>query len=591
LPAAAPAAPSAGPPPAPALPAAPRRSELLLFLHFLALAACVVTYQAGDQVLLMRGDHGRDLDCFARVAAGERPYQDFQWLYGPLMLYLYAGAYQLFGASVLTVRWTFLLLTALGAALAGAAARRPYGPVAAHAVAFAVLLGGAPLHTYNHVGILVAVAVGTWAVLDALEPGPLRRRSLAGIAGAGLLAGLVKWTTGVAWVASASLVVLVARLAAPRAERAGPAAAGPAATGAREDWAILAAAVAALGATAVVYLAWLLPAGHQGVRIWLDHLGERDRGSVLGDMLAWPNFLRQALIDRPDLWAPLVDPKATLPFLLLVGGTLGAAWLLHRAARGAPWNAPARRLLALWFLSLLLSHEFLSFQSVYSLAYMSSVPVLWLAVALLDRLCDRPALASVRARLRSPGGVAAVGAAWMLVASLLLALRLAPDARAGRPCLTLPRGGGVRILSDRQREELEAVARYVNRATEPGEAVAVFPYDLLISFLADRPSPLYPTMLLAGYRLDPASQVAMVDALETRPVRCLVISNNSMLLVRTSGFFGYTHLGNLSAYITNHYAPVAAFGFDAWHVPMGIWDSQSIVYWRKGAEPPVLRAR
>ena len=65
------------------------------------------------QPALAQGDHGRDLYAFAATMQGAVPYQDYWWVYGPLMPYYYGMIFKCFGVtiqSILIGKAFFLLL-------------------------------------------------------------------------------------------------------------------------------------------------------------------------------------------------------------------------------------------------------------------------------------------------------------------------------------------------------------------------------------------------------------------------------------------------------------------------------------------------
>jgi hypothetical protein len=67
--------------------------------------------QSGFQVALSQGDHGRDLYAAERSLHGDVPYQDYWWVYGPLMPYYYGALMKFFGTSIATAVAGKLALT------------------------------------------------------------------------------------------------------------------------------------------------------------------------------------------------------------------------------------------------------------------------------------------------------------------------------------------------------------------------------------------------------------------------------------------------------------------------------------------------
>ena len=49
------------------------------------------------------GDHGRDFYAYQQTMQGKVPYQDYWWVYGPLMPYFYAISLKILGISVSSI--------------------------------------------------------------------------------------------------------------------------------------------------------------------------------------------------------------------------------------------------------------------------------------------------------------------------------------------------------------------------------------------------------------------------------------------------------------------------------------------------------
>ncbi|MCX5680683.1 MAG: hypothetical protein NT079_00035 [Candidatus Omnitrophica bacterium] len=64
---------------------------------------------------LASGDHGRDLYAFQETLKGAQPYQNYWWVYGPLMPYYYALSFKILGVSIQSVLTAkFVLVVASG---------------------------------------------------------------------------------------------------------------------------------------------------------------------------------------------------------------------------------------------------------------------------------------------------------------------------------------------------------------------------------------------------------------------------------------------------------------------------------------------
>jgi hypothetical protein len=125
-----------------------------------------------------------------RVLAGDIPNRDFLHLYGPGSLWFLAGAFKVFGTSLVTERLVGLLQL-VGVVLALFALARPWGRAMATIVAVVSLLVIVPpigLTAMAWNGALALCLWSVWATLRARRsaPGPARRWALV----AGVLAGV-----------------------------------------------------------------------------------------------------------------------------------------------------------------------------------------------------------------------------------------------------------------------------------------------------------------------------------------------------------------------------------------------------------------
>lgn len=55
-------------------------------------------------------DESYFLNCFHRIYLGQIPYKDFNWVYGPIMLYFFGGLFKIFSVSAITARIGYIIL-------------------------------------------------------------------------------------------------------------------------------------------------------------------------------------------------------------------------------------------------------------------------------------------------------------------------------------------------------------------------------------------------------------------------------------------------------------------------------------------------
>lgn len=297
----------------------------LLFVAALAISAFTIRRH------LDPFDEGLMLQAARRVAAGEVPYRDFLWPYGPAQPYLLAGLAELFGPSLLAWR-VVRALTNAAIALAVYVLVRRVAPARlalvswlAAASAMAEPTGPTPFPQALLLGLL-ALALATRA-RDAAAPGGENAPALRGdppardLIAAGALTGLAAaWRLDFAAYAAGAVVAALLVRAAGRA-------------------AALRFALAAAATGALVYLPFLLATGPATLWDRLVATGLRDREHWTlplptryeGGFAAWPpgdlaNGLRDVL-------------RFYVPLLLLAGAALCAVAVAARLARRR-WAPP-----------------------------------------------------------------------------------------------------------------------------------------------------------------------------------------------------------------------------------------------------------
>ncbi|VAW14585.1 hypothetical protein MNBD_BACTEROID05-179, partial [hydrothermal vent metagenome] len=87
------------------------KNKTFFFFGLFLIAGTIILFPYLDyQSFLSQGDHGRDLLAFEMTAQGAIPYQDYWWVYGPLMPYYYAFFIKIFGVSMTSVLLGKILL-------------------------------------------------------------------------------------------------------------------------------------------------------------------------------------------------------------------------------------------------------------------------------------------------------------------------------------------------------------------------------------------------------------------------------------------------------------------------------------------------
>ncbi|MDP8264251.1 MAG: hypothetical protein P9M12_02070 [Candidatus Aceula lacicola] len=80
-----------------------KHQKILFLLLTVFMGIFIFTPYINFQPVLAQGDHGRDLYTFKATLDGSAPYQDYWWVYGPLMPYFYALCFKILGVSVQSI--------------------------------------------------------------------------------------------------------------------------------------------------------------------------------------------------------------------------------------------------------------------------------------------------------------------------------------------------------------------------------------------------------------------------------------------------------------------------------------------------------
>jgi len=113
------------------------------------------------QPVLLQGDHGRDLYVFGEILKGAKPYQDFWWVYGPLMPSYYSLFFKMFGIQIKSILFGQMLLNLGSGILIFLLLRLFISPLMSSFAAMWFWVFNEGFHvTYNHAGgIFMSLAV------------------------------------------------------------------------------------------------------------------------------------------------------------------------------------------------------------------------------------------------------------------------------------------------------------------------------------------------------------------------------------------------------------------------------------------------
>jgi hypothetical protein len=472
-------------------------------------------------------DEGLILDGGLRVAEGEAPYRDFWTMYGPASFYLVAGAFRLFGPSVLVMH---LLWLAVEIVLAVEIMRLGWMLAGARAGWLALLLA---------LSLTVAIRPGSgYPAVPALA-GALGAVAALTARNAPLAAGLLVGATALfrpdfaAYGLAACAPCLLTRVAGE--PRAGLAAIGR----------------MAAGAAALALPAYGLLMASAGSAPMIEQL-LRFPTTVLPPYARLPLFARWWL--RPAQYASVETSIKLLALLVSLGALASALALAVRLLRDRraadPRLAPA---LALSLLTLALAnHARFRFDSYHA----------WpLLMAFAPVLAAGP-VALARRPLRIITTTLALVV--LLGSGFFAAHQLASVAGGGYRPLRAPRAAGMLVSS--ALEHYDEILDTIAAETRPGDYIfsgstrhdRIYLNDALVYFLSERRIPTPYHELNRGLVVTTRIQAEIVAALEARRVRLLVLLDRASDEPNLSAVSSGVTL--LDDYIRAHFAQHAVFG-------------------------------
>ncbi|MBV9323385.1 MAG: hypothetical protein JO352_06320 [Chloroflexi bacterium] len=434
------------------------------------LLACLVLEAGVLRVGVDDLDEGYFVQQGARVLHGQVPYVDFLTLYTPGLAYVHAGLFALLGGPSIVAARALSLVARGGVALLLFALTRPLVRNAWWAAAPGLLLviglDDAPVRWEPHPGWLSTLfaVLAVWCVAQR----PSNRWLLAAGAAAGLTY-VFKQNTGVLVLAAIVAWCWYARKTAAVVSDHGRS--GAVAVSDHRRFGAAARCLLPVLAFVAVTLVWLIPL--------VSRLGG-DFGA-LGVLVG--------AVNEASLFSP---PEPTI--LIPLGAIVGGAWLLRRDSH------PHLR----WYLLAGLALFATEFPRMDSLHLAWSAPLLLVVGAI------------ALSRMAWPWATLALAASVVLVAPTwtgrlaYLAEPLAPVADLEAPTQTAA--------------DLNGLVADIQRRTQPGEPIFVYPTSPLVYVLADRPNPTQLDHLNPG-AARPEQLDQVVDDLQRSHTRLIVISD------------------------------------------------------------------
>lgn len=501
----------------------------IFFLILVLIVGIALLFPYHDfQLHLAQGDHGNNFYSFKKALDGQKPYRDFWWVYGPLMLYYYALFYKLLGVNIHSVLIGYGILNLLCGIVLYLSLKIFVKPLVAltGAVWFWVL--NPPFeHTYNHIGGILMILIVLYNFFLYIQ-NPKEKYLFAGLT-AVLLLCFIKINFGAAMLMGFVAAVGLADLALKKGFSR------------EKKWFFLAALIGV--PLLVVIVHWYL---FKGLPVYVIRqcypFLEGDQpyhSSVINSVKAFFEYKISKITD-----------SYLLGFTTIITLAIGyfAACLCHgRIGREARIRLFAA-LGGLVVFIILNLNEYLLSAVTYRMYWAEPLITAMLFLILGAALNDLPKVVRI---------AVCVFIIMMAFSHHSLRSRYVHFIRRYMPL------EHAKIYVGNKPQWLSTVTgatNYLNDHLSQNETFLALVDDQLYYFLTGKDSP-YPLDTFSEHiKVQPEQEKGVIAALENKKVNYVLFSNRYKSAETGLGTFGETYCRLLSAYILQNYKPVAKFG-------------------------------
>ncbi len=499
------------------------------------------------QAFLSQGDHGRDLYAFERTMKGDTPYQDYWWVYGPLMPLYYSFFDRWLGTNIQSIRFGEMLLKLATGLLVYLTLVVFFDPIIAFLGAVWFLVFGADFFfTYNHTGGILCLVWIAWCLFLYLKA-PRIRYLMRGLIGIFLLS-LIKINFGISsWLIFLFLVWLIDTiLKNPK-------------TPEKKYFYIL-----ALGTLVAVFLIYgFLVKGLTSyeIRQCFPYMkGDQPFETSIGKAIQFLGTL--TLHSIRSSWANIIFAGLVL---------LGLGQMLYMIVL-KKWPKDLRDRICLGM----------------------TIILVFLVVSLQEFLVSGVHYRSLWARpFQTMSLFALLGAAslslsrltkGMLWAALLLVVILESTAQVtfvqkfkvpyrylDQPKAKVFVGNELRWI-----RTVRKTTGYLSSHLKENETFFALPYDCLYYYLTDKQSPTRQLIFFDHIKIPPEQERKVIEELEQKRVGFVLLSNRMGSAEPGLGVFGQTYCPVLARYIQDHFRIVAVFG-DWKNQPGWAWNHGTMI--------------
>ncbi len=527
--------------------------NIVLILLIIVLGAAIVWPYHDYQNLLSQGDHGRDLYAAQAVLEGQRPYQDFWWVYGPLMPYYYGLCFKLLGSSIASILVGQLIIKIITGVFAYLALATLFHPLTALLGAlWSICFLQDFFFTYNHVGGVVFIMAVVWLLFCYIKK-PETKYIYAALLSA-LLLGLIKINFSFCALLLIALAIplrqWLCRHTAPGNKK------------------ILYALTLIGVPSLLIGIYWLLLNGLTlpEARQCLPYMNG-DQPYEISPFVALKNFFQIIFKNMFSSWLN------TLMAAVIIASSLRTAYVLWR--KQLP---PARQTvvqLALIILSLFYAlnfHEYLK-SGVWYRSFWSQPLSVLITFVLVDTAIH--SITSKRKWLGYAPLILVLGVSWFNGYQILNSVKQSSQ------YLDID---GAHVYLQNQPGWIKAVkdtTAFLKANVPPDELFFALPYDCLYYFLTHKKTPTRQLIFFDHIKIPSTQEESIIADLEKNHVNYVLLSNRAFAHTETGlGMFGKTYCPLIDQYIQAHFVPIARFG-DWRNEPGWGWNHGTLILKRK----------
>lgn len=529
----------------------PKAKRIYLLLT-LAAGIILLLPTTNFQDWLSTGDHGRDLDAFEQTLNGKAVYQDYWWVYGPLMPYYYAFFYKVLGIKIQSILIGKFIIKLTAGALCYLAVSTFFAPLAGFMAA--LWFWGFQqdfFFTYNHIGG-IAVEMGIiWCLLSYIK------NQRQNILWQGLVLCFILAMIKVNYGLSSLATLLAATFIVDRSYKI------PFHSLKKIFYFLGIIVLPAL----IVYIYWLLLKSlpMYEIRQCLPYSNADQPYNTMPWIAMW-SFLKIEWNEASHNPSLLIFYVLTL----LCSIQTSIIWFKNKI------NAQQKKILTLCVLVLGIYavtgfHEYLK-SGVWYRWFWAQPPLIVMAFIIFEtagRSLNKIIHLLLWSAIALMVGIAGINS-WQTTV------------RYHNPSQEIAGSrGGIAVANPADWvATVNVTTQYLNTTLKPGELFFALPYDVIYYYLTGRPSPTRQTIFFEHINIPPEQEYKVIKEIEDKKVNYILLSNRFMSPEQGLGILGKTYCPVIGKYIDENFTPTARIG-DWQHAPGWGWSHGTMILKRK----------